>query len=174
MEKMERNLVYRTSRVHFLDNYIITLLVLIILAVVSPMLNIFGNLLHLALFFGILSIVAGFAEQPEWERLFKKYTITNNEIKKTEGIFDKKETIIPYQSVADVTVTKSFFGRMLNVGTVHVRGFKEGGDITLKGMRNPEEVQRIIQNKINLLRETTISGLKKKEKKSVQKGEEDE
>ena len=129
---------------------------------ISPFLNIFGNLLHLALFFGILSIASGFAEQPEWERLFKKYIITNNEIIKIEGILDKKQTVIPYQSVADVGITKSFLGRIVNVGTVNVRGFKEGGDIVLKGVRNPEEVQRIIQNKMNLLRETTIKGLKKK------------
>ncbi|MBI4010614.1 MAG: PH domain-containing protein [Candidatus Aenigmarchaeota archaeon] len=162
MKNIESQLTYRTSRIHYLPNYIIVILVLIISFIISPMLNIFGNLLHLAFFFTLLSIASAFAEEPEWGRLWRKYIVTNNEIKKVEGLLDKKETIIPYQSVADVEVVKPLLGRILNVGTVHVRGFKEGGDIEMKGVRNPEQIQRVIQNKINLLRETTLKAWKKK------------
>ena len=161
MENKERELVYRTSRISYFLNYTITVLVLAILVLISPMLDIFHNPFHLVAFFGLVAIASGFAEEPEWEVLFKKYIITNNEIMKIEGIIDKKRTIIPYQSVADVKVTKSFIGRILNFGSVHVRGFKEGGDILLKGMRNPEELQAIIRNKINLIRETTVKALTK-------------
>ena len=161
MKKKEGQLVYRTSRLHYLPNYFIVVLVLIILYIISPNLNVFNNLLHLALFFGVLAIAAGFAEEPEWGRLWRKYVITNNEIKKVEGLLDIKETIIPYQSIADVMVDKSLFGRALNVGTVRVRSFKEGGDIVLRGMRNPDEVKNIIENKISILRETTLKAWKK-------------
>jgi len=161
MKKSGNQLVYRTSLIRYLLNYIIVVLVLIVLILISPMLNVFGNPLHLALFFGILAIAAGFAEEPFWHIYFTKYVITNNEIRKISGILNKKETIIPYQSVADVSVIKSFLDRILGIGTVHVRGFKEGGDVVLDGVRRPEEVQRIIQNKINLLRETTIKRWKK-------------
>lgn len=161
MKKFEGQLVYRTSRLHYLPNYIIVALVLIILFIISPF-NIIANPVDFIIFFTLLTIAAGFAEEPEWGRLWRKYIITTNEIKKIEGLLDKKETIIPYQSVADVSVVKTFLGRILNIGTVHVRGFKEGGDIKLKGMRDPEEVQRLIQNKINLLRETTLKAWKRK------------
>lgn len=161
MKKTDEELVYRTSRISYLHNYIIVALVLIVLYIIYPMLDIFGNLLHLALFFGVLSIAAGFAEEPEWHILFTKYIITNNEIVKLHGILNKKKIVIPYQSVSDVMFEKSVLGRILNYGSVYVRGFKEGGDIELKGVRNPEEVHNIIQNKINLMRETTLKAWKK-------------
>ncbi len=162
MKNSANGLVYRTARIHYFTNYVIMALVSIVLILIFPSLDIFRNLLHLIIFFALLAIASGFAEEPEWRRLFRKYVITNNEIKKIEGMFDKKEIIIPYQSVADVTIKKSFLGRILNVGNVYVRGFKEGGDIEMTGMRHPEEVQRIVQNKINLLRETTLKAWKKK------------
>ena len=162
MKNPANGLVYRTSRIHYFTNYFIVALVSIILIIIFPSLDIFSNLLDLIIFFALLAIASGFAEEPEWGRLFRKYVVTNNEIKKIEGLLDKKEIIIPYQSVADVTIKKSFLGRILDVGSVHVRGYKEGGDIEMKGMRHPEEIQRIVQNKINLLRETTLKAWKKK------------
>ncbi len=162
MEKQGHGLVYRTSRIYYFTNYVIVALVVIILAILYPMLNIFTNLLHLALFFGIMAIGAGFAEQPEWEILFKKYIVTNNEIMKLEGILNKRKTVIPFQNVSDITVTKTFNERIFKIGTVHVRGFKEGADIILKGMRDPDEVQGIIQEKINLIRDKTMKASRDK------------
>ena len=62
--------------------------------------------------------------------------------------------VVPFQSVADVRVSKGIVGRIFNFGDVDVIGFKDG--ILMKGMKNPEEIQRIIQSKLNITRESMI------------------
>ena len=131
-------------------------------------LTLLANPFNLIIFFVLLALAAGMAEEPEWERILRRYIVTNNEIIKIEGLFTKKKTVIPYQTVADIRVTKTPLGRILNYGTVLVGGFKQGDDIVLKGMRNPDEVYRVIQNKVNLLREKQM-GVTREHQPAVKK-----
>jgi membrane protein YdbS with pleckstrin-like domain len=84
----------------------------------------------------------------------RKYVITNNEVMKVEGILRKKKFAIPYQSIADVKMSKGVVGRIFNFGNIEIMGFKE--PIHMKGIRNPDEVLRIIENKVNLMRNRVI------------------
>ncbi len=158
--------MYKTSRISYIQNYILIFLVFVILLLVFPLLDILGNPIHLVIFFGLLMCMSALSEEPEWERIFRKYVITNNEIIKLDGWIRKKTFTIPYQSVADIRVSKGFVGRLLNFGNIEIVGFKEG--IIMKGIRNPEETQNIIKNKINLMRAAFIKkkGSKQKEYES--------
>lgn len=154
--------IYKTSRISYIPNYLILILFTILLLLISPFINITltprttEQLIHTLTFFGFLLAIAFLAEEPAIEQLIRHYIITNHEVIKVEGIFTKKKVTIPYGSVADILLHKSFLGRIFNYGTVQVKGFKEGDDIRMKGLRNPEIVHNILKNKISLMRETMV------------------
>lgn len=166
MEKSsEKEIVYRTARIAYIPNYFLVGLLALLFYFIWTVFNLSFTLIPTSLseftgtiiVFSFLILITFLIEEPVIERTLRRYIITNNEIMKIEGILTKKTTIIPYQSVADIRVTKGVIGRIFNYGDVHVRGVKEGGDIRMKGMKNPEEVQRIIQDKVNLVRGAIIS-----------------
>lgn len=151
----EKGLVYKTSRLCYIHNYILVLLVLVMLFLFVTSVNFsFSIWWHFVGFFGLLMLAAGLSEEPEWERVFRKYIVTNNEVIKLDGLIRKKRIVLPYQSVSDVNVKKGVLGRIFNFGDVDVSGYKN--DITMKGVRNPEEIQKIIQAKISIFREGFI------------------
>src|SRR3972149_3372595 len=152
MKVAEKGSIYKTTRLAYLHNYILVGIVLLITVLILPFLDILGNIFHFVIFFGLLIVASGLSEEPEWERIFRKYVLTNNEIIKLDGLIRKKRMVVPFQSVADVRVSKGIVGRIFNFGDVDVIGFKDG--ILMKGMKNPEEIQRIIQSKLNITRES--------------------
>ncbi|MFH0711210.1 MAG: PH domain-containing protein [Candidatus Aenigmatarchaeota archaeon] len=111
--------------------------------------------------FGFLVAITFLIEEPTIERMIRHYIVTNNEVIKVEGILRKKRISVPYQSVADVRVEKGIVGRIFNFGTVHVAGVGRGADITMKGMRDPDTVYRVIKNKIGLTRGAILKEGKK-------------
>jgi membrane protein YdbS with pleckstrin-like domain len=93
-----------------------------------------------------ISMISFLAEEPAIERLIRQYIITKDEVVKIEGFLRKKRTAIPYQSIADIKMGKGIIGRIFNFGNVVVSGFKD--EIIIKGVRNPDEVYRIINHRI--------------------------
>jgi membrane protein YdbS with pleckstrin-like domain len=84
------------------------------------------------------------------ERAMRQYYVTNNEVMEIEGFVRKKRTVIPYQSIADVKVVKGVAGRIFRFGDVIIAGMKES--IKMKGMKNPDEIYKIMENKIALMK----------------------
>ncbi len=154
MKVHEKGSIYKTSRLAYLHNYALVGLVFVILILILPYLDIMKNITHFVIFFGLLIIAAGLSEEPEWERVFRKYIVTNNEVIKLDGFIRKKRFVMPFQSIADVRVSKGVVGRIFDFGHVSVVGFKD--EIVMKGIKDPEQIQRIIQNKINMQREAFI------------------
>ena len=150
----EKGNVYKTSRFAYFHNYMLIGVVFIIILLILPYLNITGNILHFGILFGLLIVASALTEEPEWERIFRKYILTNNEVIKHDGFIRKKRFVMPFQSIADVQVSKGVVGRIFDFGTVDVVGFKDS--LIMKGIKNPEEVQRIIQQKINMQRERML------------------
>lgn len=160
MKIPDKGITYKTSRVSYIHNYVLALLVLVLLFLVYPHLNftIFikstQDLISYLIFFAFILTMTFLIEEPTIEQWVRKYVITNNEVMKVEGIFRKHKFAIPYQSIADVKMKKGIVGRIFNFGNIEVMGFKE--PINMKGIRNPEEVLRIIENKVNLMRNKMI------------------
>ncbi|MHA1742734.1 MAG: PH domain-containing protein [Candidatus Heimdallarchaeota archaeon] len=149
----EKGLIYKTSRISYITNYFIIALIIIFLILLwqkfsLPLIprsseEMFPFLVLLA----FSALVAYLVEEAGLERLVRQYIVTNNEVIKIEGVLRKKRTAIPYQSVADIGVEKGVLGRIFNFGNVVISGFKDR--ITMRGLKNPDEVYRIIQNKIS-------------------------
>jgi membrane protein YdbS with pleckstrin-like domain len=161
-------LVFKRARISYMWNYVLVLLLVALLALAWP---VFGltftiNPYSFELFwkstvvlaFGVLCFLL--IEEPAIENTVRQYVITNTEVMKIEGVLTKTRVIIPYQSVSDVVFKKTLLGRLLNFGDISVTGFKN--EIVFKGVKNPETVYRIIQNKISMMR-----GGKGVEKKTV-------
>jgi uncharacterized membrane protein YdbT with pleckstrin-like domain len=160
MKIPEKGVVYKTSRIAYMQNYVIATLVVILLVLIFPYLNftIFirtaQELISYLIVFGLIILITFMFEEPTIERWIRRYVVSNNEVMKIEGIFRKKKFAIPYQSIADVKLSKGVVGRIFNFGDIEIMGFKEG--ISMKGIRNPDEVLRMIENKVNLMRSKVI------------------
>jgi len=160
MKIPEKGVVYKTSRIAYMQNYVIATLVVILLILIFPYLNftIFitttQELISYLVVFSLIIIITFMIEEPTIERWIRKYVVSNNEVMKIEGIFRKKKFAIPYQSIADVKLSKGIVGRIFNFGNIEIMGFKEG--MNMKGIRNPDEVLRMIENKVNLMRSKVI------------------
>jgi len=150
MKKPERKaLKYRTSRISFISNYslVIILLFLFYLVLLPYLTNeLYLNIAILVL----LAIILFLIFQPEWEKTIRRYGVTNNEVVKVEGIITKNIITIPHQSIADVKIFKGVIGRIFNFGNIEVKGFKDS--IVMKGVREPEVIGKIIENKISLFK----------------------
>jgi len=162
---LEKGVTYKTSRISYMGNYALLGLVLILFFLVWTKFDIEFSLspktphqLQSTLVaFGFLLAITFLLEEPSIERILRSYIITNHEVIKIDGFLRKHKITLPYASVADVQLHKGILGRIFNFGTVSVRGFKEGGEITIKGVRNPDEIHNIIKNKISLMRSKMIS-----------------
>jgi membrane protein YdbS with pleckstrin-like domain len=156
MKIKERGLVYKTSRISYIENYVIIALILIFLYFFYSyfgfdILTSFSNgktedMVKLIVLLVSISMISFLAEEPAIERLIRQYIITKDEVVKIEGFLRKKRTAIPYQSIADIKMGKGIIGRIFNFGNVVVSGFKD--EIIIKGVRNPDEVYRIINHRI--------------------------
>ncbi len=145
-----KGLKCKTSRISYLWNYLLIVLLAFFLILLLPYLN-FSDLYSQTIFLIFFSIALILLLEPESEKLIREYFITENEIKKVEGIISKKEVSIPYQSVADVTLIKSLAGRIFNFGDIFVKGVM--GNIRIKGIKEPEKILRIIENRISKIEE---------------------
>lgn len=147
MEKPENNgLVFKRARISYINNYILAIILLTVLVLVYPLLN-FKNILHVIVLFAVILLVVDFLQEPEWARIVQDYILTDMEIIRIEGLIKKQKTCIPYPNVADVKVIKGILGRLFNFGDVEIAGMKE--IIKIKGVKNPEELYKIIQSRIS-------------------------
>jgi hypothetical protein len=148
-DQRQASLEYKTSRVSFVGNYALALLLVIFLLLLLPLFE-FSAVVSDLIILGIGLLALSLAIEPEAEIAVRKYLITNAEVVKIEGIISKKTFSMPYQSVADLRVHKSAVGRLLNFGNVIVKGMKE--DILLRGVREPNVIGKVIENKIAMMK----------------------
>ena len=156
----ERGIELIRSRRSFFYNYILLILVLVLFALVWAEFDLTFALVPKSqsefqksfVVLGFVMLIGFLLEEPTIYRIFCNYTITNNEVVKTEGIIRKKRSVIPYQTVANVSVYKGVIGRILNFGDIEILGFRD--KIDMKGIHDPEVYYRIINNKIAVMRGT--------------------
>ncbi len=172
MEEEPREITLKTSRIYFLGNYIIVALTIIFLLLLYFTFNLKFTLLptntsemtSTLILLGISGIAAIMVEQPEWVRFGKSFIVTMNEVIEQKGILNKHRIILPYATVADIRVEKNVLGRILGYGTLSVSSFKTGSDMIMHGVRHPERIHIMIQNRVNLVREGQMSFFGKGEK----------
>jgi len=172
MKFHDPGVVYKASPRAFLGNYLIAAGIIIITFLVADRFSLVftispvnvGELVGTIVYFGFAISVIYFVSEFFFQGIIKKYIVTKNGIIKIEGILWKKKLMIPYQSVAEVRVSKGIFGRILNYGTIEITGYKEH-QIEMKHMNDPEQIQRVLQHKISMGR--VDEKKKRKEDKDV-------
>jgi len=165
----DRGIVVRQSRLSFVYNYALAALVVFLLLLSWSRFNLTFSLFPQTadqlwksmVVLGFFGVAAFLIEEPAIVGWLRHYIITNTEVIKVEGILTKKKIIIPYQSISDVEFYKGVLGRILNFGDITVTGFQN--KIFMKGIRDPEVLYRIMNNKISLIR----SGRKSVAKQAV-------
>jgi len=161
MEKEPKEITLKPARIYFLGNYIVATLIIIFLLLVYLIFDMKftlfpttqSEMISTLILLGIFGIAAAMVEQPEWERFRIRFIVTMNEVMEYKGILNKERVILPYATVADIRVEKTVMGRILNYGTLSVSSFKAGSDMVMKGIRHPEKIHVMIQNRVNLIRE---------------------
>lgn len=161
----EKGVIYRASPRAFIGNYLLAAGVVVLATLVVTSFGIgftlfpasIGEMLNTLVYFAFAAVVAFLFEEPYLEGMMRYYAISNSEVVKVEGILRKRRHAIPYQSVAEVKVVKGLFGRLFNYGSVEVAGFKETG-IFMNHMSDPEEIQRIVQHRVNSMRSALTEG----------------
>jgi membrane protein YdbS with pleckstrin-like domain len=152
MEKEDKpsisyKITYKTSRLAYLPNYILALVIIVLLIYLFPNLNL--NETASALFaFICVAIALILVVEPQIERILRQYLITDTEVVKMEGILRKKRIDIPMQKVADINLQKGILGRIFNFGNVKITGFKN--EIEMKGIRHPEGVYELLKNRVKI------------------------
>lgn len=159
----DRGIRLQTSRLSYAYTYVLALLVAAFFFLAAPQFGLafyaqpqtLVQTLDDVVCVIFLAAFVAFAGEADLERAMRSYVITNTDVVRVEGILRKSRTIIPYQSVSNVTVYKGVLGRLLNFGDVNVIGFD--AEISMKGVRDPDTFYRIINNKIARMRGTRPS-----------------
>lgn len=161
----EKGTTYKTSRISYVSNYVLVIMAIVLLALIWPQLKVtlFFTTTRDVIAYGVFALfivgIVFLMEEPGVEQIMRKYVVTNNEVIKIEGLLRKKRISIPHGNIADIRVKKGIWGRMFNFGDLEITGMKE--NISMKGLRNPDEIYRIIEHKVSLMREGFIHEGKK-------------
>lgn len=178
MRVPEKGVTYKASPRAFLGNYLIGIGVLLLgFLVVSRFDLVFdltpsgiSGILGTAAYVGFVGVALYLFAEFLFEGIARRYVVADHEIVKIDGVVSIRRQTIPYQSVGEVRVTRGPFGRLFNYGTVEIMAFGEGS-VDMTHMSNPEEIQRLIQHKVNLMR--TMATEKKRSGKGGAKEDKD-
>lgn len=83
----------------------------------------------------------------EIHRLNNKYEINPFSVVHTTGYFNKKSKRLDLHSVSDVSLTQSFWQRLLGYGDIEVSIFASEASTTLKNINNPNKFILILEKK---------------------------
>ncbi len=94
-----------------------------------------------------------------WEH----YWITNQRVIQRSGLIGHTFVATPIERISDVTVSRTFAEKIFGFGSVYIQtlagqatpGMPEGAEICLKGIRNPEEIQKVILELVAKKKEVT-------------------
>lgn len=106
----------------------------------------FSNFLILVL----MVVPAGIVLRSELERRFIKYFITSQKVIERRGILSQTTESTMYENITDVKLSKDINERIFDVGDLKVNtAGHDGATIRLRGLKDPEQYKRTIENNIN-------------------------
>ena len=142
MEKIKK---LKISRVLFITNYILGVFLLLYIFLS-------GATLRLPQIFTVffIMLILIFFIQPEAIILYHGYFMDPDNITEVKGILAKTQVSIPYRSISGERLRKSFVGRIFNYGSIIITS--PNNEINIKGIRNPEKIYRMIEEKLTKFR----------------------
>lgn len=85
---------------------------------------------------------------------FTKYRLTEEKLLINTGVLSIKEEEVQLYRIMDVTLKRSFWQRLFNVGTIHCcSGDKTTPEFDIKDIKNPSEVKEILSKNIEIQRD---------------------
>jgi membrane protein YdbS with pleckstrin-like domain len=125
-----------------------TLVVLIIAAVMGVMTKFWPNAISgRVAFIVILGVGLMAFVNPVYKHILRRrevYTLTNHKLEMRYGFFSKIVRNIPLRNIQDVTVTASFWQRVIKIGDIEIESASEQGKIVLDDIHNPDRYANII------------------------------
>jgi uncharacterized membrane protein YdbT with pleckstrin-like domain len=135
----------RPTLIFVLIRYIVAALVLIATAALMGVLS--NKVSGQVAFLVILGVAIIAFANPVYHHILRKrevYTLTNHKLEMRYGIIAKVVRNIPLRNIQDVTVTASFWQRLLKLGDIEIDSASETGKIILDDIHNPERYADMI------------------------------
>ncbi|HJQ24498.1 MAG TPA: PH domain-containing protein [Blastocatellia bacterium] len=88
---------------------------------------------------------------PVYKHLLRRrevYTLTNHKLEMRYGLLSKTVRNIPLSKIQDVTVTASFWQRLINIGDIEIDSASEMGKIVLDDIHHPERYANLILDEL--------------------------
>jgi len=142
MEKIQK---LKISRISFIINYVLGVFLLSYLFLSGAMMK----LPQILTIFFVLLILLFFFE-PECIIQNYSYFVDPDNITEIRGILTKTQISIPYRSISGERLRKSFIGKIFNYGSVIITS--SNNEINIRGIRYPEKLYRMIEEKLNKFR----------------------
>ena len=146
MEKESLPLIFKKTRKAFLLEYFCGLL-LIGLVSYSYFFNLITDSILTLPVLGMGLICLGAAELPRWRY---RYKITGDKVTITKGIIMKHRKHVyfhPLGFVVDINVKQNMIQRLLNYGTIYVKGSAENS-LEITDTTSPHQIMEIIEKLI--------------------------
>lgn len=101
----------------------------------------------------MVSLVVGLVafSVPAYQHLLRRrevYTMTNHKLEMRYGLFSKTVRNIPLAKIQDVTVTASFWQRLISMGDIEIDSASELGKIILDDIHHPERYSNLILDEL--------------------------
>jgi membrane protein YdbS with pleckstrin-like domain len=97
----------------------------------------------------IVGIIA--FSSPVYKHLLRRrevYTLTNHKLEMRYGLLSKTVRNIPLSKIQDVTVSASFWQRLINIGDIEIDSASEMGKIVLDDIHHPERYANMILDEL--------------------------
>ena len=143
----------RPTLIFVMVRYVIATLILLATAALM-------GLMHSAKpewFTGLVSFVVILAvgviafSPPVYKHLLRRrevYTLTNHKLEMRYGLLSKTVRNIPLSKIQDVTVTASFWQRLIHIGDIEIDSASEMGKIVLDDIHRPDRYANLILDEL--------------------------
>jgi uncharacterized membrane protein YdbT with pleckstrin-like domain len=90
-------------------------------------------------------------------RWFVRYVLTDFRVMRSWGIVTRKMAWIPWAKVTDVSISQSFFGRLLGYATVRIESANEASGLgVINDLRDPHRFHRVISEMVQAKQGKTV------------------
>jgi membrane protein YdbS with pleckstrin-like domain len=102
--------------------------------------------------FVVIMVVGVIAfSSPVYKHLLRRrevYTLTNHKLEMRYGLLSKTVRNIPLSKIQDVTVTASFWQRLIHIGDIEIDSASEMGKIVLDDIHRPDRYANLILDEL--------------------------
>lgn len=80
---------------------------------------------------------------------FTRYNLTENKLLIDTGFFNRTEDEIRLYRILDITLRRSFWERLFNLGTIHCcSGDKSLSEFDIKHIKNPKDIKEMLSEMV--------------------------